>query len=152
MIYKIKKQTKNQRAVHPPSIVKASPLISEAYSEHKKRAAYPISSVLTNFKEGYFSYKRSLHPSSNEVLFFSLWVSIYFLIKSVKTNPGQIQFAVMPLWTFSSATTFVIPRIPCLEATYGDLFTEAIFPWTEAMFMIRPQFFFYMWGIMYFIV
>ena len=44
-------------AVHPPSTGILIPFIYDAYFEHKNNANYPKSSVVTNYKEGYFYYK-----------------------------------------------------------------------------------------------
>jgi len=74
----------------------ASPLSSEAESEQMNKTMSPICSGFTNCKEGCFSLRRILAPSSKSTLFLVATISIYFLIRSVSTQPGHMAFAVTP--------------------------------------------------------
>jgi len=74
----------------------ASPLSSDAEFEQINKTMSPICSGFTNYNEGCFSLRRILAPSSKSTLFLVATISIYFLIRSVSTQPGQMALAVIP--------------------------------------------------------
>jgi hypothetical protein len=67
-------------------------------------------------------------------------------------KPGQIVLIVTPDLAFSKAEALVNPTIPCLAATYADLFTDATKPWTLAMLIILPHFLYFIPGNAYLVV
>lgn len=75
-------------------------MIMEALSDAKNRASAPMDSQLTN----------SLMACLSSLTFC-------FSVSGVLTHPGHIAFAVIPILAPSSASTFVKPIRPCLEAT-----------------------------------
>src|SRR4051794_2505554 len=126
-------------AVHPPSMVRAAPVMLLAASELRNTASSPSCSGVTNLLEGCFSPSRSRAAASPLRPLRSASASICFWTRGVSTQPGQMQLEVIPVSAFSSAATLLRPMTPCLAATYADLFTLATRPWADAMLMRRPQ-------------
>jgi hypothetical protein len=55
-------------------------------------------------------------------------------------------FIVMPCVATSSATVLVSPAMPCLAATYADLYGLATSACADAILTIRPHFFSFIFG------
>ena len=94
---------------------------------------------------GCFSASSARIPASRSPPLASARAAICGSISGVSTQPGQTQLTVtpplsrLPAAATSSAATLLSPTRPNLLATYGDLFTEATRPCTDAMLSTRPK-------------
>src|SRR5438874_342353 len=85
--------------------------------EQKNTASSPSSSGVVNCSEGSFSPSSCLVASALVMPCASALASTCFCTSGVSTQPGQMALQVTPLVAVSSATTLVMPTMPCLAAT-----------------------------------
>ncbi len=105
------------RASQPPSTGSAAPLSCAAASEQRNVASAPSCSGVAKSREGCFSPSSFTLASSGDSFSRAARASICFSTSGVSTQPGQIALQVMPVVAVSSATPFVKPTTPCLDAT-----------------------------------
>ncbi len=94
-----------------------APVMVRAASEHRNTASAPICSGVVNSGIGCFSASRSCVTASTSRPSRSARAANCCSTSGVRTQPGQIALAVIPLPASSRAATWVRPSTPCLAAT-----------------------------------
>ena len=126
----------------PPSTSKTTPVTMLASSEHKKHAAFPISSGVENLPIGIVD--------KNDRFFFGVFPPMNDFNNGVKPATGAIALTLTLNVASSIAIALVAVIIQPLLALYQFNLGLGHKPAVEATFKITPFLFFFIFGTKYF--